>query len=380
LWSLSVIFQPIYVFPSGLPQPADALMAVLILALLTGYFVRAPLRRDLYLSGSMFVGWAAVVNWFWWTQYDDIRFLLSPLYYLFNFALVIVILSLRQSFPAKFVNATKMALTASIVIELAALIAVPGDGLREVGTFNNPNQLGYWSLLTTACWLVIKGKDKLTIFDLLIMGGLTVVAMFGLSKAAMVSLLFLLVCGLWFQGATRACKVILVLVGLVASTWVLATDSGQNWLSVGFGGRVLDRFEDIGKQRDDTASGRGYDRIWLYPKHLILGAGEGAYERFPPSLPNEMHSTFGTLVFAYGLPGSVFFLILLWLIFRRAPLHHFLYFLAIAMYGLTHQGLRFSFFWVFLALVVDASPKRINRSGTADLGGRRVTPAAMNPN
>jgi hypothetical protein len=64
-----------------------------------------------------------------------------------------------------------------------------------------------------------------------------------------------------------------------------------------------------------------------------------------------MHSTFGTVLFAYGIPGLALFVTLLAVIFWRAPLAHALYSLPIWAYGITHQGLRDTMLWVFLGLV-----------------------------
>jgi hypothetical protein len=117
----------------------------------------------------------------------------------------------------------------------------------------------------------------------------------------------------------------------------------------GLSGQVVERFKDIGGQKDDSFAARGYDRIWLTPEYLIAGAGEGAFNRF--SNNNEMHSTFGTILFSYGLPGAALFLLVLWIIFRRAPPRYLVYFVPVCLYGITHQGLRFTQFWIFLALV-----------------------------
>ena len=49
--------QPVLRVQSGLPQPADALMATMILILATGYGLRVPIHYDLYLAGLAFLSW-----------------------------------------------------------------------------------------------------------------------------------------------------------------------------------------------------------------------------------------------------------------------------------------------------------------------------------
>ncbi len=68
---------------------------------------------------------------------------------------------------------------------------------------------------------------------------------------------------------------------------------------------VTQRFSSIGKKSSDSLEGRGYDRIWRYKQNLLFGAGEGADYRFGRAI--EMHSTLGTVLFSYGMPGFLFF-------------------------------------------------------------------------
>ena len=180
--------------------------------------------------------------------------------------------------------------------------------------------------------------------------GLGVVAAQSLSKAAMISFIVLVLAALWYQGMSARLKLVtavgLVIGGAVISGMYTSPSIRSNSVVE----RVAARFESIGKDADDSAEQRGYDRIWLYPEYLLYGAGEGAEERFGETAGGdiEMHSTFGTVLFSYGIFGFGLFLLFLWIIFRRAPHRQLVYFAPICLYGLTHQGLRFSLMWVFL--------------------------------
>ncbi len=68
LFAIVVVTSPIFVFRSGMPQPADILTAALIAVVLTGFILRPPVHRDLYLSGGLFLGHVTIINLFWWTQ------------------------------------------------------------------------------------------------------------------------------------------------------------------------------------------------------------------------------------------------------------------------------------------------------------------------
>ena len=109
---------------------------------------------------------------------------------------------------------------------------------------------------------------------------------------------------------------------------------------------VSKRLGTIGKQEDDTAEARGYLRLIEHPEYLFVGAGEGAHWRFGRQ---ELHSGIATLIFSYSIFGLGFFLLFLYTIFNRQPWYYTAMLVPIFLYGLTHQNVRFSYFWVFLA-------------------------------
>src|ERR1043166_9172860 len=103
LWSLVVLLTPFYVFPSGLPQPADVISFLLLLVLARRWngrlpwTVAQPLR---YLIA--FVAYIVVVDLAW--SLSTLRFsldahdgfLLSPTYSIFNGLMFLTFLLMFQ--------------------------------------------------------------------------------------------------------------------------------------------------------------------------------------------------------------------------------------------------------------------------------------------
>ncbi len=396
LFAIVVLAGPIYIFKSGVPQPADMLMAFLVAVVLTGFVIKPPVHRDLYLVGALFLGHATIINLFWWTQDKAISFLLSPVYFAFNFLAFIVIVSLMREFRERFVVVCQAAFAAAIILEVVVMVAWPSyskSGERSIGTFNNPNQLGYWALLMGASLLVLKRDQRLNLLDMALLGGAGMVVMHSLSKAALLSFAVLLSIALVCQRPTRLVKAALIALVLMSMTVAVADPAlVGRFFSEGMASKVANRLDDIGKQKDDSLAGRGYDRIWHDPEYLVLGAGEGASYRFSDSQINayqdqkELHSTLGTVLFSYGIVGFALFAFLMRLVFRPAPWAHFLYSVPIWMYGFTHQGLRFTAFWMFFALVfgmahyVDATRPAENarrRIPAIDLRSPSMSPRLM---
>lgn len=359
-WFVYLTSVPFYVFKSGNPQPADFLMALLLLTLALGMVIRIPIHRSLYLSSTIFLTIVVLVNLGWWSVHQEAIFLMSPLFYIYNFGILVFVLSLFKAFGEETVlKITAAGILTALFLEFAIMVFMPQfKNIRGIGTFTNPNQLGYWSLLTGACWLAVRSRYRTSFLDVLVMAVLIYLAGLSLSKAAMISLFLLCIMAIGLKGMdgksglTVGVATLLLLPVLFMSPDIIQSRLDR-FLEQDSAARVVTRLEQVGSDNDDNAAGRGYDRIWLYPQYLVTGAGEGAYRRFSEDYDNmEMHSSWGTLLFSYGVAGTLAFLAMLWSIFGRAAWQLRLYFIPVVLYGLTHQGLRFSLLWVFLGLVI----------------------------
>lgn len=369
-WALYLLGSPWYVFPSGNPQPADVVMATVIAGAALGLFGRLAPLSPLYWASGLFLLIVVNVNMFWWTVYQDEFFLKSMLFYVYDLGIMIFVANLFHLIDARTVcRVTALGLAGAIGLETVIMLIDPGVyGERGVGTFNNPNQLGYWSLLAAACWLVARSGERLGLQDLAILAALTYLTGLSLSRAAMVSFGVMLVLALLLQRLERGWLAAAVGALLLAAPMLivhpnLAREQLAGVTSQGPQALVVERLQSIGKQNDDSLDARGYGRLWAYPEHLFLGAGEGAYERFDETgRAMELHSTWATVIFSYGIPGMLAFLFILYTVFRNEARRHLVYFLPIVLYGLTHQGLRFSLFWAFLGLVFGLAGQTRTRS------------------
>jgi predicted RND superfamily exporter protein len=115
--------------------------------------------------------------------------------------------------------------------------------------------------------------------------------------------------------------------------------------------QAIDRMNAIGQDKDDSAAGRGYDRILHDFQYTILGAGEGEYWRHDSVWKGEIHSTFGTLLFCYGVVGLALFIVFLFYVYRSNRVAFLLYLMPVFVYSVVHNGLRATPFWMLLALL-----------------------------
>jgi hypothetical protein len=360
-----VVLKPYYLLPSGLPQVGDLLIAgALPLAMLLPRPRKSRDERRFQWSLMLFCGYAAAVSLTWTFLLMDPGVAVSATYYAFNLCLMIVCLRVGGLYPKTTLLVIAYAIAVSAALQAASIgLSFNTERFRQIASFNNPNQLGYWSLLSLCLLWCIAGKVKIkwyiqapTVIFLLYTTGVA------LSKSGMISAAFLCVLHL-----VKKPRLLFVAMLALAPAYLML----ENTTLVE---RINTRLENIGQQSDDTLETRGYGRIVDYPQYLALGAGEGGVYRFSSEFDttHEMHSTLGTVLFSYGLVGLTIFAAAIWYLYRVSSDGRFLYVLPAFLYGFTHQGLRFSFFWLLLSVIAISSS--LNEGGSPPGKSRTAIP------
>ncbi len=344
-----------YIFPSGMPQIPDYILALAMVMLLLGFMMRRESRFDVvFLYALGFGFFTFLINMIHFTILPDPTFIKSSLYYIFNASVFVVTVFLMRRTPEKTWRVLYYGLVAAIILELLYVECVPSlRGFRTTGTFFNPNQLAVWALLASCMLVLLKARARLNVFDLCLLLGLGYIQTLSLSKAGLVCFGLLGVTLLVLPALTLrmrlaflfACVLLLIFGFFEISRIETLLEQYQNI------DQALSRLEDIGGEEDDSLEGRGYNRIWQNPEFVIFGAGEGGYLRFAGfSKALEMHSGVGTLVFSYGVIGlTLFFMVLYAILYKNSALVFCLVSI-LFLYGLTHQNIRFTPFWLFLGI------------------------------
>jgi hypothetical protein len=352
LWCLIVTVSPLYILSPGLPQPFHLLV---VIAMAAGMMVLLPLilpDRDLIISLWAFLGYVTLVNSIWYALIEDGTFLLSTLYLTFNVLVFWYVVALVRLIGTSVIALTAMALTVGIALEIFMITT----GLSELhpsggalGSFTNPNQLGHWAVLAVAAILIVKKDRSLTVADAAAIGAAIILTFLSLSRAGLVSMALLVAVGGLVGRKTIALKAGLVVV--IAAMLIAAffyADDGLESIGLQPAGAELARHTPW-----DSPEGRGYDRIWVNPQYLLLGAGEGGFERFaraPLFFYNELHSSFGTIIFSYGVIGAALLSVFFVALFRKTDLRTLMIFAPLFLFGFVHNTFRFSFFWMVLGL------------------------------
>ena len=351
LWSLMIFLLPFYILNSGLPQPGDLLVIPLVPIALAGWNGRLVRQCSLPLRALLnFIVWVVLVNYTWalvlgnFGLFGRDTFLLFPVYYIFNGFVFLVACVLYQRYGVRFLWLTLHLVFFTALFQVAASFVFQRlHGFRGTGFFNNPNQLGFYALLSAS--ILALGRRRLGFGALKTAIGFTActyLALLSASKAAVggIGILFALT--------------------LISNPRLLVAAVLAAVAMVSLGGPVKTALEGTERRLAENRypqynffEQRGYDRIYAHKEYWFLGAGEGGTSRFVESTvigSHEIHSSAGTIFFSYGLVGVALFLAFLWKLLRGAQFRTSLMLVPPLAYTIAHQGLRASLLWILFAM------------------------------
>ncbi|RAP77486.1 O-antigen ligase family protein [Paenibacillus montanisoli] len=349
-----LILKPFYIFNSGLPQFADAiLMVMMFISMLK--LERDTLRHNSFLSwGVVFLYYSVIVNVIWGILLGGkLGLAMNSIFYLFNLIVTIVFINVSLKLgKADFMKVLFYATGYSVLIQCALIpFFLQKNGIRTTLMFNNPNQLGYFGILSLAILLVTSPKLKLKpfFFFLSILASFALI-LISLSKAAIISGLLTIFLFLIFKthnaDIRKTKKYLLVLIIVLVT---LVSLNAKIIVQSQFAQDVVARMDSIGHDNDDNLEGRGYDRIYNYPYYVFLGAGEGLVGRF--NAHKEMHSTIGNILFSYGFVGLTLFAVFIYHAVSKLKFAMTYPLYTVLLFGLTHNGIRHTYLWLLLVLL-----------------------------
>ena len=353
--------KPLYLTESGMMQISDILLIACLGVLLLRARGTVSFERgsyELLLFFLVLVIFQGVVNFTFGIFTGDKVMPRHTLYYVFNLiAFGFTIWIGEQIGLYRLKLSLAYGCFASLCVTAVGLLVVNNIGTRSTGFFNNPNQLGYFSVIAITtlglCW---NEYPKLLRYAV---AGLALWAMIvSLSKAAFVAFFAEMVVLLFFINRRRTARGFalqaIVLLFVVTALFLLLFSENTVLLQVPLFQELRNRMLNMMTENDSSlAEGRGYARVLEMLPNIIWGTGEGAYDRFVVRHDTEVHSTFISILTCYGVIGLVGYLA----IFRRCMgrmgtfFRNLLLCSGLLLYSLTHNGIRNTLLWILMAVM-----------------------------
>lgn len=371
LFLLGVFLKQFYIFSSGSFQLGDfCFMGSFLLVIV---FVLHG--RITFVSGdaliARFVVCVVMINLIYMFIYGndylgEFRFHKSSIYYIYN---LFIILTFRQ-FCSDIVFLKKLGRVLQLGLFVQFFVALIGAGRYEnnrfMGTFNDPNQCGFFILSSFLLVFIIsqiteEGHPLLwyMIAFYLVMKTVSMGMLLGMG-VLLAMYIFLKISKFNRQSAfvfIILAAVVLVLLTLY-ETGTLRLPSSIT--STSMYQRALQKLWRFGFGANAVSSGglrnlfidRCWDRLIDYPFKILYGAGEGYYSRFPSArfTNNEIHSSILGPLFYYGIfPCSIWFT---WTVKQLKGIKRELWaaYLALIVESVTLVNNRQPFFWMIFVL------------------------------
>lgn len=366
---LGLSLSSLYLFPSGAPQLADFVLigfsgVMLVMSLGDKHLKVSPFA----ICWGMMVLWVLLVCLSWTLIMQTTTFFKPAQFFLFNFLIGMSLLRFLNVYGDRALGIIRSGVSIALLIAAGYTVTQLAMGIsRTTGSFNNPNQLAYFSLCGVVLLLML--DDFHIQMRPLALAGLAsgVLGILAASSLAAMGGGVMVLAGWALANAKQVkhfARLLLLLPLLLLGVLVANVSSDGQVL------RNLEaRMDRAPSKVDSVYEERKFDRLMNFPEYAILGAGEAERHRFAPYDGHEIHSSFVNMLFAYGLPGLGLFLLTIAIVLRQAPLYVWAAVAGPLVYSATHNGLRSTLFWMVLVI-----GWHLYRKGSTAVAQHRLVP------
>ncbi len=367
-----LLLRPYYFFSSGGLQISDYFLTIaffifLLFNLKNRKYIKEEIKENLYFI--IFIILTFVINGLYFIIYYDFKFLLSSIYYIFNFIAVIVFSFIFKN-DNQFIKKIDKIIKFNLIIQIILYITSLGryySADRYMGTFNDPNQFGYYILISFAYISLFnyKLKNKPTILMIFFIISFFLIAVSG--STGMVLGIFMIVALKIMYFIKNIIKYIpQIILTIAISIPILIciylmfdfdfSSIEKTTIYIRLSEKInkvinSDELDGSTYSQLSIAEERGYDKFLLYPQYVLYGAGEGKYERFNlAAFIGEIHATFPSILFYYGIiPTSI---LLRWIYnkLKRIKLEYLIIYISLIVESFTLLNQRQALFWIIFAI------------------------------
>lgn len=374
MFYLYLLLRPYYLFKSGTLQISDFFLLIGFLFLLILKSKNKSLLSSAINENKHFIFYLLLclsINTIYWLIAPDLRYILSCLFLIFNFIAIILFSCLYKnsnSFGKNCLKIFKINLIIQLIIYLTGLGRFYQSS-RYMGTFNDPNQFGYYILISFAFINILSNRydtnnTKNSIIYTIITAFLLMMSqstgMF-LGFSVMVVLLILLNIKKRIKNSNKIKKTLLWLlmfIPVIILILLIFNISINDAINIINNSNIIERVSSKMNKIENNDSNnvtiwqdRALDYIALYPQYLLYGAGEGGETRFVKVHHyTEIHSTFPALLFYYGIiPFSI---LIKWIYnkLKRIKTEYLIIYIGLIAESFTLANQRQALFWIIISL------------------------------
>lgn len=366
-----LLLRPYYFFSSGGLQISDTFI---IIAFIFYLILNKNKRKKIFNIKNenkffvIFIILTCVVNGIYFLIYNDFKFILSSLYYIF-ILMALVLFSYSFKNNKKFMKIADKIFKFNLLIQF--IIYISGMGRyyslsRYMGTFNDPNQFGYYILLIFAFISIFNVKLNNKNYEKFIYFVISIILIFAsgstgmlLGITVMVILEVLKVIKYIYRYINKGLASLVFLIPIILIFFSIYNINLTDIKNINIINRTYQKinkfsnepFSNSDYQNMNIFEERGYDKLYLYPQYLLYGSGEGYYERFTLSAySNEIHATLPSIWFYYGVIPLLFLLNWMYKKLHNLSVDIKIIYFALILESFTLLNQRQVLFWIIIVL------------------------------
>ena len=367
-----IFFKPFYLFSSGGIQISEIFIVIAFLLTLVEKIpkdgVTKKMLKDLKIL-FIFILCVIIINFIYFDIYQNIEFLISTVQYILIF-MGIYVFANKISDKKVLKNIYKIT-KINLIIQLLIYLTGMGrayDAFRYMGTFNDPNQFGYFIVLSAAFLYVIEDVLKIR-KRAVVMYLISLILIFASASTGMLmamTILFVLHIirriksiikwisknlGKIFVTAICIMAVVLVIVSNVDLKNLVIETLEQSIQNMTIAERLQGKIDKAESSNSSLIEERGIDKLIKYPQYLIYGSGQGYFDRFTKAaFQIEVHSTLPGIWLYYGIIPLIILLIWIYESIKKVRLKYMIPYIALLIESFTLYNQRQLLLWIIIIM------------------------------
>ena len=367
-----IFFKPFYLFSSGGIQISEIFIVIAFLLTLVEKIpkdgVTKKMLKDLKIL-FIFILCVIIINFIYFDIYQNIEFLISTVQYILIF-MGIYVFANKISDKKVLKNIYKIT-KINLIIQLLIYLTGMGrayDAFRYMGTFNDPNQFGYFIVLSVAFLYVIEDVLKIR-KRAVVMYLISLILIFASASTGMLmamTILFVLHIirriksiikwisknlGKIFVTAICIMAVVLVIVSNVDLKNLVIETLEQSIQNMTIAERLQGKIDKAESSNSSLIEERGIDKLIKYPQYLIYGSGQGYFDRFTKAaFQIEVHSTLPGIWLYYGIVPLIILLIWIYESIKKVRLKYMIPYIALLIESFTLYNQRQLLLWIIIIM------------------------------
>ena len=376
---LYLLLKPFYINMSGTIQISDIFILIAFVILLLqkkekneDILVKKMLKE--YKFFLLFILFVFFINIIGYLLHSTNDFITSTLYYVF--IAIGIYVFIHKITDKKFLNNIYYISIFNIIEQFVILILGMGryySAGRYMGTFNDPNQFGFFVVLMIMFLYTIKNILNKSSKGFIISFLIGIYMIFESASTGMIlAISSFIIIQIWcnISNISKNIKkyskkifyVLIIITILILGFYIkyytepefknsVNTIIYNKIINTSIYNRLLGKFDKIETSTMNILEDRHLEQIVDYPQYLIIGAGQGDYNRFTDGrYYGEIHSTLPSILFYYGI---IPFMVLMYWIYcnlKGIKLKQMSVYIAILIESFTLINQRQLLLWVLLIM------------------------------